>query len=119
MKLEIRNARETDFEKLSELARKGKNKDDVKERKRFREILSSANQNILLGFIDGCLAATLSVSIIESILSSCPTAILSDAVIKNGYERIGLERAMIARAEYIAAQNGCKIIDCADNGNLY
>lgn len=117
MTLEIREAKKNDYTSLSKIMGVGSVQHDADSLNRFENILSQSGHSVLLGFIDGELAGALSVSIIDGIGEDYPFAVLSGAGIKSGFEKIGLERSMLAKAEYIAAAHGCRRIctaACAD-----
>lgn len=113
MTLEIRKANRADLPALLEFIYEKEPVLDGEIQDRFDEILCQSRHSILLGLIDGKIAATLCESVIDGFGKGFPFAVLSGAKIKKEYEKIGLQKAMINKAEYIAAENGC--VSITDN----
>lgn len=110
MTLEIRRALKSDYSQLAFLMNIKDALTNKNAQHMFESAVDKSGHSVLLGFIDGELAAVLSISIISGIGNEYPFAVISGARIKKEYEKIGLERAMLCKAEYIAANNGCRKI---------
>ena len=79
---------------------------------RFDCILSQTGYCLLAAFMNGRLAGLLSVSVTDGIGKQFPFAVTDSGIIGGEFQGMGIENALIAQAEYIAAEYGCKSIRC-------
>ena len=77
---------------------------------RFDDILSQTGYSLLAAFMNGRLAGLLSVCVTDGIGRQFPFAVTDSGIIGGEFQGFGIEDALIARAQYIAAENGCKSI---------
>lgn len=81
---------------------------------RFDCILSQTGYCLLAAFMNGRLAGLLSVTVTDGIGRQFPFAVTDSGIIAGEFQGIGIEDALIARAQSIAAECGCKSIRCKD-----
>ncbi|MGN1444369.1 MAG: GNAT family N-acetyltransferase [Acutalibacteraceae bacterium] len=77
---------------------------------RFDDILSQTGFCLLVAFMNGRPAGLLSVSVTDGIGKQFPFAVTDSGIIGGEFQGLGIEDALIARAQYIAAEYGCKSI---------
>ena len=77
---------------------------------RFDGILSQTGYCLLAAFMNGRLAGLLSVSVTDGIGRQYPFAVTDSGIIGGDFQGLGIEDALIARAQYVAAEYGCKSI---------